>query len=129
MRLICLEIAVLRHLEWFFEESRPPLKLKNNRGLLSDIFFLGCFIQKIWGQRSKSLSPSFIYNIVQYPEYSKISPQISIVKNKSNIFLCTNTTVNLGLKEPLEISIRGSGFEESLWLNYVNRICYQQEHQ
>ena len=36
------KIAVLRHLEWFFEkikESRPPLKLKNNGGLLSDIFF------------------------------------------------------------------------------------------
>ena len=33
---------VLRPLEWFFEkikESRPPLKLKNNGGLLSDIFF------------------------------------------------------------------------------------------
>ena len=31
----------LRHLECFFEkmeESRPPLKLKNNGGLLSDIF-------------------------------------------------------------------------------------------
>ena len=35
------EIAVLRHLEGFFEkseESRPPLKLKNNGGLLSIIF-------------------------------------------------------------------------------------------
>ena len=35
------KIAVLRHLEGFFkksEESRPPLKLKNNGGLLSDIF-------------------------------------------------------------------------------------------
>ena len=33
----------MRHLEWFFEkmeESRPPLKLKNNGGLLSDIFSL-----------------------------------------------------------------------------------------
>ena len=39
------EIAVLRHLEGFFdksdksEESRPPLKLKNNGGLLSITFF------------------------------------------------------------------------------------------
>ena len=36
------EIEVLRHFEGFFEkseESRPPLKLKNNGGLLSDIFF------------------------------------------------------------------------------------------
>ena len=36
------KIAVLRHLEGFLEqseESRPPLKLKNNGGLLSDIFF------------------------------------------------------------------------------------------
>ena len=35
------QIAVLRHLEWFLEkieESRPPLKLKNNGGLLSSIF-------------------------------------------------------------------------------------------
>ena len=35
------EIAILRHLEWFLEkmeESRPPLKLKNNGGLLSAIF-------------------------------------------------------------------------------------------
>ena len=35
------QIAVLRHLEWFLEkieESRPPLKLKNNGGLLSAIF-------------------------------------------------------------------------------------------
>ena len=35
------EIAVLRHLEGFFEkreESRPPLKLKNNGGQLSSIF-------------------------------------------------------------------------------------------
>ena len=35
------QIAVLRHLEWFLEkieESRPPLKLKNNGGLLSNIF-------------------------------------------------------------------------------------------
>ena len=35
------EIAILRHLEWILEkseESRPPLKLKNNGGLLSDIF-------------------------------------------------------------------------------------------
>ena len=35
------ENAILRHLEWFLEkmeESRPPLKLKNNRGLLSSIF-------------------------------------------------------------------------------------------
>ena len=35
------KIAVLRHLEGFFEkseESRPPLKLKNNGGLLSIIF-------------------------------------------------------------------------------------------
>ena len=35
------EIAVLRHLEEFLEESeesRPPLKLKNNWGLHSDIF-------------------------------------------------------------------------------------------
>ena len=34
-------MAVLRHLEGFFEkseESRPPLKLKNNGGLLSPIF-------------------------------------------------------------------------------------------
>ena len=39
--IFCQEIAVLRHLEWFFGkiiESRPPLKLKNNGGLLSDIF-------------------------------------------------------------------------------------------
>ena len=36
------KIAVLRHLEGFLEkseESRPPLKLKNNGGLLSAIFF------------------------------------------------------------------------------------------
>ena len=39
------------------------------------------------------------------------------------------TTVNLGLKEPQEISIGGLGFEESFWLNYVNRICYQHEQQ
>ena len=35
------ENAVLRDLEFFFEkmeESRPPLKLKNNGGLLSAIF-------------------------------------------------------------------------------------------
>ena len=35
------KIAVLRHLEGFLEkmsESRPPLKLKNNGGLLSEIF-------------------------------------------------------------------------------------------
>ena len=32
------KIAVLRHLEGFFEKSRPPLKLKSNGGLLSDIF-------------------------------------------------------------------------------------------
>ena len=34
-------LAVLRHLEGFLEkseESRPPLKLKNNGGLLSAIF-------------------------------------------------------------------------------------------
>ena len=35
------EIAILRHLECFLgksEENRPHLQLKNNRGLLSDIF-------------------------------------------------------------------------------------------
>ena len=35
------KIAVLRHLEWLLEkseESRPPLKLKKNVGLLSAIF-------------------------------------------------------------------------------------------
>ena len=35
------KIAVLRHLEGFFEkseENRPPLKLKNNGGLLSIVF-------------------------------------------------------------------------------------------
>ena len=35
-------LAVLRHLEGFLEkseESRPPLKLKNNGGLLSITFF------------------------------------------------------------------------------------------
>ena len=40
-------LAVLRHLEGFLEkseESRPPLKLKNNGGQL---FSLGCFFQKI----------------------------------------------------------------------------------
>ena len=38
---ISKESAILRHLEWFLEkmeESRPPLKLKNNGGLLSAIF-------------------------------------------------------------------------------------------
>ena len=37
------KIAVLRHLEDFLgkmEESRPPLKLKNNKGLLSSIFLI-----------------------------------------------------------------------------------------
>ena len=41
LRVLEGKIAVLRVLEGFFdksEESRPPLKLKNNGGLLSDIF-------------------------------------------------------------------------------------------
>ena len=36
-----LQFAVCRHLELFLdksEESRPPLKLKNNGGLLSSLF-------------------------------------------------------------------------------------------
>ena len=41
LRVLEVKIAVLRVLEGFLdksEESRPPLKLKNNGGLLSDIF-------------------------------------------------------------------------------------------
>ena len=37
-------------------------------------------------QRSKSLPSSFIYNIVQYPEYSKVLPQILIMEIKSKMF-------------------------------------------
>ena len=41
LKAICGKIAVLRHSKGFLEkseESRPPLKLKNNGGLLSEIF-------------------------------------------------------------------------------------------
>ena len=38
------KIAVLRHLEWFFEkiEVSRPSKIEEKN-------FLGCFFQKIWG--------------------------------------------------------------------------------
>ena len=51
-------MAVLRHLEGFFEkseESRHPLKLKNT----FYNFFLGCLFQKIWWSRGVFPSQKF----------------------------------------------------------------------
>ena len=53
--IFCQEIVVLRPLEWYFEknkESRPPLKLKNNGGLLS-----GILLSKDMGVRGKGANP------------------------------------------------------------------------
>ena len=93
------ENSILRHLEWFLEkmsESRPPLKLKNNGGLLSDIFhqkapimrYHICIIQfsdfKKWAvaqQRSNfkifSLCKIFFYFFVTEQRFICHAPELS----------------------------------------------------
>ena len=62
--IFCQEIAVLRPLECFFEkiEDNRPLKLKNNGGLLSDIFFSNAPFERYGGQGGLGLIPRFSKN-------------------------------------------------------------------
>ena len=55
---------------WFFEkmeESRPPLKLKNNGGLLSDIFLQDASFKRYWCQGGLDVMKKNLKNTLELP--------------------------------------------------------------